>query len=418
MEKIQQPFSDWQRWFSENRSTEYSVLTNLDKDAYAFLRLTRIFTPQDGKLPEGGVLIKGSIWEEKNTKPKEGLIVLFSEGKAPLVLAPPEYVPSIPSFNNQKNETRKLNGTRKVNPPYLWRCRACSTTGRSEELGKHCGVNVRQLSMVSEESTKWLQNFLDGKLFSFVSPAKLRKLPGMILTPEKIDLAIEAGMELERSFSEIQVSCPDVFEVYNRQTDHIRVSDLKIKDNKKGKGLQPALNSCLKYADKPLPPVKKVPSEGPIEIGHVFDELMADITNTFESELWKKGTRVMFECTELGIRVSGTPDLEYNGIPVEMKTTRGLPIKGEPSLEKFGTQRGKWTRNYLPQIAMYSDASGMDWMLLLLISKETGKFSLIPVDARDKLESLRKDWKEWAKDRKLMTKLSKYLEINPHLKIN
>ena len=145
---------------------------------------------------------------------------------------------------------------------------------------------------------------------------------------------------------------------------------------------------------------------------------MADITNTFESELWKKGTRVMFECTELGIRVSGTPDLEYNGIPVEMKTTRGLPNKGEPSLEKFDTQRGKWTRNYLPQIAMYSDASGMDWMLLLLISKETGKFSLIPVDARDKLESLRKDWKEWAKDRKLMTKLSKYLEINPHLKIN
>jgi hypothetical protein len=134
--------------------------------------------------------------------------------------------------------------------------------------------------------------------------------------------------------------------------------------------------------------------------------------------LWKKGTRVIFECTELGIRVSGTPDLEYNGIPVEMKTTRGLPIKGEPSLEKFDTQRGKWTRNYLPQIAMYSDASGMDWMLLLLISKETGKFSLIPVDARDKLESLRKDWKEWAKDGKLMTKLSKYLEINPHLKIN
>ena len=83
----------------------------------------------------------------------------------------------------------------------------------------------------------------------------------------------------------------------------------------------------------------------------------------------------MFECTELGIRVSGTPDLEYNGIPVEMKTTRGLPNKGEPSLEKIDTQRGKWTRNYLPQIAMYSDACGMDWMLLLLISKETGKFS-------------------------------------------
>lgn len=417
MEPIEQPFSDWQRWFSENRSTEYSVLTNLDKDAYAFLRLTRIFTAQDGKLPEGGVLIKGSIWEEKNTKPKEGLIVLFSKGKPPLVLAPLEYVPSIPSLNNKKNEARKLNRTREVNPPYLWRCRVCSTTGQSEELGKHCGVNVRQLSRVSEESTNWLQNFLDRKPFSFVSPAKLRNLPSMILTPEKIDLAIEAGMELERMLSEIQVSCPDVFEVYNKQTDHIRVSDLKIK-NKWGRGFQPALASCLRYADKPLPPVKKVPSGGLIEIGHVFDELMADITNTLESELWNKGTRVMFECTELGIRVSGSPDLEYNGIPVEMKTTRGLPIRDEPELEKLSTQRGKWKRNYLPQLAMYSDACGMDWMLLLLISRETGKFSLIPVDARDKLESLRKDWKKWAEDRKLMTKLGEYLEINPHLKIN
>ena len=126
----------------------------------------------------------------------------------------------------------------------------------------------------------------------------------------------------------------------------------------------------------------------------------------------------MFECTEMGIRVSGTPDLEYNGIPVEMKTTRALPIKDEPELEKFSTQKSKWKNNYLPQLAMYSDACGMDWMLLLLISRETGKFSLIPVDARDKLESLRKDWKKWTKDRKLMTKLGKYLEINPHLKIN
>ena len=410
MEKIEQPFSDWQRWFSENRSTEYSVLTTLDKEPDAFPTLTRIFTPQDGRKPKAGVSIQGSIWEIRNTEPKDGLIVLFSEGKAPLVLAPPEYIPSLPVV--KKEETRKLT------PPYLWRCRVCSTTGQSEKLGKHCGVNVRQLSRVSDESTNWLQNFLDGKTFSFVSPAKLKNLPGMIHTPEKIDLAIEAGMELERMLSEIRISCPDVFEVYNMQTDHLRVSDLKIKDNKRGRGFQPALASCLRYADKPLPTVKKVPSGGLIEIGHVFDELMADITNTFESELWNKGTRVMFECTEMGIRVSGTPDLEYNGIPVEMKTTRALPIKDEPELEKFSTQKSKWKNNYLPQLAMYSDACGMDWMLLLLISRETGKFSLIPVDARDKLESLRKDWKKWTKDRKLMTKLGKYLEINPHLKIN
>ena len=411
MTPTEQSFSDWEKWFSENRSSKYSVLTTLDEEPGAFPKLVRLFTPQDGKLPKNGIPIIGSIWEKKYTKPRAGIIVLFSKGSHPLVLCPPEKTSTMPIRQKVATKTKKLA------PPYHWRCRICSITGQSEELGRHCEVNVRQLSPVSEETKTWFQKLLDGSTFSFVSPDKLRKMPGMMLDPEKIDLANNAGEELERIFSEMEFSCPTVFEVFNAQTDHIRVSDLK-KRGSKGRGFEPALDSSLKYADKPIPPAKKVPMGGPVEIGHVFDELMTDITNSIISDSWKKGGKVQFECAELGIRVTGTPDLEYNGIPVEMKTTRDLIVLGEESMEKPNTQKSKWNSNYLPQLAMYSDARGMEWMLLLLFSKETGRFSVIPVNPRNKLESLRKEWRQWSKDRKLMRKIEKYLEINPNCKIN
>ena len=66
---------------------------------------------------------------------------------------------------------------------------------------------------------------------------------------------------------------------------------------------------------------------------------------------------------------------------------------------------------------MYSSAHEMDWMLLLLISKNSGRFSVIPVDPNAKLAELRKEWKEWSKDKKLMKKLEKYLQVNPDYRI-
>ncbi|MDP6324690.1 MAG: hypothetical protein QF684_03890, partial [Candidatus Thalassarchaeaceae archaeon] len=120
---------------------------------------------------------------------------------------------------------------------------------------------------------------------------------------------------------------------------------------------------------------------------------------------------------ELGISVTGTPDLDYKGIPVEMKTAKTLIVKGEEPGEKVSTHRSKWKSNYLPQLAMYSDAKDMEWMLLLLISKKTGRFSVIPVNPNAKLAELRKDWKEWSKDKQLMKKLEKYLQVNPDYRI-
>ena len=66
---------------------------------------------------------------------------------------------------------------------------------------------------------------------------------------------------------------------------------------------------------------------------------------------------------------------------------------------------------------MYSNACGMDWMLLLLISKNSGRFSVIPVNPNGKLVELRKEWKKWSKDKKLMMKLEKYLQVNPEYQI-
>lgn len=303
--------------------------------------------------------------------------------------------------------------------PYQWRCRICSTTGQSETLGRHCEVNVRQLSPVSEETKLWFNNFLDETTFSFIAPNKLKKMPGMIIDSEKIELAIQAGNNLEKLFSDLDLSCPTKFEIYNPQTDHIRVSDLKRKGNPffhhRG-GLEPALVSSIKYKKKTIPPMNRGPKEE-IEKGHVFDELLTDMTSSIKSDSWKKGEQVKFDCTELGMYVTGTPDLDYKGIPVEMKTTQELVVKHVKPGVNIGTYKRKWVQNYLPQLAMYSDAKAMDWMLLLLISKRTGQFSLIPVNAHSKLEWLREKWKEWAKDDRIIRFLEQYLEENPDLRI-
>lgn len=421
MTMIEGTLSEWKNWFMENRSESYSVLTSLAINLDSLPLLMRLFTAQDGKAPKGALRITGSIWKTKNVTPKDDLIVLYSKGSHPLVLCPPERTSlssHISEKSAQKNpsQSQKLNSTQKLTSPYHWRCRVCSEIGQSESLERHCGVNVRQLSPVSEKIKLWFDDFLEETTFTFIPPNQLENMPGMIEDCEKIDFAIQAGNELQQLISDLVLTCPTFFEIYNPQTDHIRVSDLKNK-NKKGKGLMPSLDSALKYIRKDIPPMKKAPKGGPIEIGHIFDELLGNITNSISAKSWNKGSKAMFDCTELGLSVSGTPDLDYKGIPVEMKTTNSLMIKGEEVGAYKKIFKLKWKKNYLPQLAMYSSAYEMDWMLLLLISKNNGHFSVIPVNTKAKLAELRKEWKEWAKDKKLMKKLEKYLQVNPDYRI-
>ena len=412
---IEGAISEWKEWFSENRSESYTVLTSLEINLDSLPRLIRLFTAQDGKVPEGALRITGSIWKTKKVMPKDDLIVFYSKGSHPLVLCLPERTTLI-TESEKPRQSQNLDSTQKLTSPYHWRCRVCSEIGQSESLERHCGVNVRQLSPVSEKTKLWFDEFLEEATFTFIPPNQLNNMPGMIEDSEKIDLATRAGNELQQLISDLVLTCPAFFEVYNPQTDHIRVSDLKNK-NKRGKGLIPSLDSALKYIEKDIPPMKKAPKGGPIEIGHVFDELFDYIINSISSSSWNKGSKVMFDCAELGISVTGTPDLDYKGIPVEMKTAKTLIVKGEEPGEKVSTHRSKWKSNYLPQLAMYSEAKDMEWMLLLLISKKTGRFSVIPVNPNAKLAELRKEWKGWSKDKQLMKKLEKYLQVNPDYRI-
>lgn len=410
MTLIEASFTEWGEWFSENRSANYSVMTTLDINLESASRLIRLFTAQDGKVPKKAIRITGTIWATKNVKPKDNLVVLYSKDSPPLVLCPPDKISLIPQAATISQSTQKLNS------PYHWRCLVCSTTGQSETLERHCGVNVRQLSHVSKKTKLWFEKFLDQATFSFIPPNELKQMPGMIQDREKIEFAIQAGNELQELISDLDLSCPTTFEVYNPRTNHIRVSDLKKKEGR-GKGLRGALNSAIKYVDELVPPMKTAPKGGPIEIGHVFDELFANITNSISSNSWNKGEKVKFDCTELGLSVTGTPDLDYNGIPVEMKTANSLLVKGEEPSGNMNTYKSKWKNNYLPQLAMYSDARGMEWMLLLLIAKQSGRFSVIPVNPKAKLAGLRKEWKKWTKDKRMMDKLEQYLEANPSFRI-
>ena len=405
------PLSVWKEWFSNNRAENPSILTSLDIDFESLPVLIRLFTAQDGKAPKNGTRITGTIWKTKNIMPRENLIVLYSKGSAPLVLCLPENTSLISDTSSKKDSTQKLSS------PYHWRCRVCSAIIQSKTLEMHCGVNVRQLAPVSEHTKLWFDKYLEQVSFTFIPPNLLTQRPGMIHDSEKIELAIRAGNELQQLITDLDLSCPAYFQVFNPQTRIIRVSDLKKKEGRV-KGLKRALDSALKHIDKDVPPMKTAPKGGPIEIGHVFDELFEGITNSISSSSWDKGSKVRFDCEELGFSVTGTPDLDYEGIPVEMKTAKGLALKGEKSNLNKNTLKTKWKTNYLPQLAMYSNARGMDWMLLLLISKSDGRFSVIPVDPKVKLANLRKDWNIWSKDKALMEKVEKYLVANPKFSIN
>jgi 5'(3')-deoxyribonucleotidase len=313
---------------------------------------------------------------------------------------------------NRKKRNQKGKSKSILKSPYRWRCRICSHEGEDEELPCHCGKNVRQLAPVSDNNTEWFSNFLKDLEWKFVSPEKLHSTPNRLTDEEHISLACRAGKELEGFLNNISLAVPTHYELYNSRSDHLRVSDLKKKKKtKKGKfGFDTAVKTAIKWHGKTIPALKKVPN-GPIELGHVFDEYFRLVFEHISSGKWAPGNKVEFYCGELDLTVCGTTDLTFDGIPVEMKTTSMLPTSAmnKKNLNKFKT---KWRTNYLPQISMYSDACGLDWMLLLLISRKTGEFSLIPVNGQQKLIALKKKWEEWIQaGGKIVNEIATYREL-------
>jgi len=118
--------------------------------------------------------------------------------------------------------------------------------------------------------------------------------------------------------------------------------------------------------------------------------------------------KVVFECAPLGISVHGTPDLFYEEIPIESKTVRILPKQRDLKKKALKLFKQKWQQNYLPQIAMYSNASNLQWMFLLLISRQNKEFSIIPVSGKNKLQQLEKKWNGWMSNDEFAEELNNF----------
>lgn len=398
MPVLEQTLAEWSAWYVENRAAEFEVHSASDAEITPETVLLRIFAPPDGRVPKKGYHLKGPTWEVPHEKPKNHLILLCSKGKPPLILAIPKDVGRIENCSTNAQSTQKLSR------PFLWRCKVCKKIDESAVTNICCGSRVRQLAPVSDFSRKWFENFSLSASLDFISPSEICSLTNVVQDQEILDRASTAGMELEQILKNQGFKCPEFFEVYNPKTDHIRVSDLKGR-----KGFVRALSSAVKHRKKNLPAKKTAPFGNMIELGHLMDEFFENILTNIETENWAKGERVHFYCEQFELAVTGSPDLKFRGIPVEMKTTNILPTE-DISNRNRSSFRQKWKTNYLPQIAMYSHASSIDWMFLLLISRQTGEFTILPVDGRKKFEQLQKEWSKWVKQKQVQKLLAKYSE--------
>ena len=393
---LEQTLAEWSSWFVGNRGSKFEIYSTSTVDLKPETMLTRIFAAADGKVPKKGYHLTGSAWEVPKNKPKNHLILLYGEGHPPLILAIPDDLGRI------ENCATKAQSTVKLTPPYMWRCKVCRTIGKTQVLEPCCEVKVRQLAPLSDFAKNWFSEYAVSASFKFIPPSEISNMPGISQDQTALNQAIKAGTELEQIFKQQQKVCPEVFEVYGGKTHHIRVSDLK-----KRKDFLSALSSAVKHKGKKIPPIKSAPSGNMIELGHVLDEFFDTLFSKIGTENWGKGERVHFNCEQLGLSVTGSPDLKFSGIPVEMKTTKILPTKGmnKDAIKRF---RNKWKTNYLPQIAMYSHASSVDWMYLLLVSRKTGDFTILPVDGREKIEKLQNNWAKWPQQKRIRNLLLEY----------
>jgi len=398
--------NEWKKWYSENRSEENKVVESIEEEINDDTVLVRLWIAQDGKAPEDAVKYQSKVWKNKNSKgvtPAKGLVIITATGQPPLLLA----CKNSSLLNPKKNKTngeKKEVASRTLSKPYQWRCRDCGEQFESNKPNIHCTRQPRQLAGVSKTSTEWFNNFLSEIEWKYIPHHSISKGQIGVVEDEDADLIAEkAGKSLEKILSKVEMKPPEFFELYNYKTHYLRVSDLK--DFKKFKQV---IVKIAQWRNSKLRPKNSAPL-GIIEIGHSFDELLSSTFENILSKDWSTGERVWFECEELGVKVSGTPDLSFQGVPVETKTLKVFPNEvNESNQQSIFTY--KWKANYSKQVALYLQGGGHDWMLLLLISRESGNFTLVPVDA-SAMEKMRQDWKKWAVDKTYSKKLEEYRQL-------
>ena len=387
---------EWEQWFQQNRSEEFTIASSIEKELPSEQTLIRLWTTADGKAPKDANHLHGAVWESKGARrPRNNLLVLYAKCP-PLILTLPELLPMV-NKGRMPNPLTPTSKTRKLKAPFRWRCRICAEEGETETSLRHCGMRVRQLAPVTEGTAKWFTSFLENVTWKFVDSSELRIPPhGIVMDEEALALANTAGKEMENHLNGIAPLLPSHFELFDKRTDHLRVSDLK-----KKKKFVEATKKATSISEKLPPLLKTAPTSSVIELGHVFDEYLTTTFATLDSKLWRRGAVVNFFCEELDLQVSGTPDLFIKDIPVETKTTGNLSHKRKKAVKV------NWV-NYHGQLALYSRACSRDWMFLLLISRNTGEFSVIPFNAKEKMQSLRNNWVTWSEDEELMKMVEEY----------
>ena len=404
--------AEWKAWYAEQRSDEVEFVTAAEPVPGEDTELERLWLVCDGKAPEDTRTHGGIVWLSKQAKtPIPGLSVLVAEKQQPLLLVVPgtELAPAAPRPKMPKKQTNSGQDAEQkpepaqLEPPFEWRCRQCDQELFSDTTPTHCGRSMRQLAPVSEEGSKQFAQFIEQNEWTFMSPedSTLLKQPGVEKSEHALSMATEAGESLEKILRGVAKEVPPRFELYNEQTDRVRVSDLKTDDK-----FVRVFGNIRGWRESVMVPVTDLPS-GNVEIGHVFDAFLSRSLDGSVNGDWRPGERVGFHAEDLGITIGGTPDLMFRDIPVETKTVTFLPHEGNKKQRQIF--QFKWHANYLPQIAMYLEGTDHEWMLLMLVSRRSGLFTMLPITGV-KMNTLRKRWRKLLKDDELAGQVANYRE--------
>ena len=423
---IEGTLNEWKKWYAENRTEECRVIGKRQEELDDDEVFIRLWNTQDGKPPEGGESFNSKAWKKPGSTPAPGLVIVTGRGEPPLILTNQkrreEAVEETEKWEKQKSEkaskSKKTAGdkngagekakkdpplSRYLKKPYQWRCRDCGEEFDARKPEVHCKRNPRQRAEVSRDSTKWFNQFLEDVQWTYMPHLEVTTgLVGVIDDEQADALATEAGESLEKILNGEDMSTPKYFDLYNERTRYLRVSDLK--EHSKFKRV---INRIASWRVAKQKPVGKAPL-GVIEIGHAFDEFLGETFENIKSDDWSKGERVLFDCEELGVSVGGTPDLNFKGVPVETKTLRVFPHEVPEDKNQKSIFKYKWKRNYAKQVALYLQGVDNEYMLLLLISRESGSFTVVPV-SDEAMAGMQENWVVWAEN--YQTQLDAYKKL-------
>ena len=333
MERILEgTYDDWKQWFVENRSEDLSMSSAISHELSNSQTMIRLWTITEGKPPKDARLYRGNIWEQKGQKPSPNLVIIHAKGTTPLVLTLPELIPSV-----EFKEIKSSKGKRVLESPFRWRCKTCLEEGFADEIVEHCGIRTRQLAPISEESKVWFTDFIAQSEWKFVHQNDLHLMPSVIQEQDKINLACTIGIELQDKLNSSDMGAPDWFELHDKRSSSLKVSNLKLSK----KEFIQKMDSILSWQNK-IPSPKVDAPKTVVEIGHVFDEYLTQIFRKFPTNKWSAMKKVVFECAPLGISVHGTPDLFYEEIPIESKTVRILPKQRDLKKKALKLFKQKW----------------------------------------------------------------------------